>query len=158
MKLRTLLLLTSLFITITASAPSTACAYSTIRQDNIVVLDNGDYIETTIKSVPNIKKAAHANSSITKTKTSSYKDKNGNVLWSVSLTGTFTYNGNTSSCTSCYHSSYVHSNAWSIKSVTSSRSGNTATAKAIATHSDNGISHDFTKIISLSCNKNGVVS
>ena len=159
-------LLLSALVLITSGYSTTsskAAAFSTTTEETII-LENGDYLETTITTVSlpatsTIKFAAAkaAAKTITKTKTSTYKNKSGTVLWSASIKATFTYNGTTSHCTSCSHSASAPAKTWTIKSISSSRSGNSATAKVIATHAD-GISKDFTKYITISCNKNGVVS
>lgn len=125
-----------------------------------VLLENGDYLETVIVDSPTLSTGISTFSTsktITKTKTTRYKNQSGDILWSVSIKATFSYNGSTSRCTSCSHSTTCPAKTWKIKSVSSSRSGNSATAKAVATHSD-VISRDFTKYVTISCNKNGVVS
>ena len=62
---------------------------------SIEYLSNGDYIETTI--VSSINTLARSNKSGTKTE--KYKNAFGEVMWSVSVTGTFTYNGSSCTCT-----------------------------------------------------------
>lgn len=98
------------------------------------------------------------NKTITKTKTCKIRSKNGTVLWSVSIKATFTYNGTTSKCISYSHSASAPAKSWSIKSVSSSKKGNSATAVGVAIHFDNVGSKDFRQSITIKCNKNGVVS
>lgn len=72
-----------------------------------VRLENGDYLETVIVDVPTISSGISTFSTtktVTKTKTTSYKNANGSTLWSVSIRASFTYNGSTSRCTSYSHS------------------------------------------------------
>lgn len=136
-------------------------AVTSPSQSEIVLLENGDYLETTIIDVPVISSNISTFSTtktITKTKTTRYKNKNGELLWSVSIRATFTYNGSTSKCTSYSHSTTCPAKTWKIKSVSSSKSGNTATAKATATQSFKNISVDYTKSVTISCSKNGTVS
>lgn len=126
-----------------------------------VVLANGDYLETVIMDVPTISSGISTFSttrSITKTKTTRYKNANGVTLWSVSIRASFTYNGSSSRCTSCSHSTTCPSPAWRIKSVSSSRNGNSATAVATATHFDNNASRNFTRSVTIYCSSNGTVS
>lgn len=104
------------------------------------------------------KKVAKAAKSITKTKTSYYRAKDRSLLWSVSIKATFTYDGNTSKCTSCSHSASAPAKTWSIKSVSSHKTGNSATATAVATHTSNAGAKNYTRSITIKCNKNGVVS
>lgn len=94
----------------------------------------------------------------TKTKTTQVKVKDGTVLWSVSITATFTYNGTTSNCISCSHNATSYAKTWSIKSVSSKKNRNTATATAVATHSNGSISQDFSQSVTIECSKDGIVS
>ena len=48
--------------------------------------------------ITNFDRASH---NITKTKTTYMRNSSGTVLWSVSITATFTYDGTTSRCISC---------------------------------------------------------
>lgn len=129
-------------------------------QREVVYLKNGDYMETIIINSPTYKpriSALSTSKTITKTKTFRYKNKKGTILWSLSIKATFIYNGSTSKCTACSHSATAPAKTWSIKSVSSSRSGNSATAKAIVTHSGN-TSYNYAKSVTISCSKNGIVS
>lgn len=128
-------------------------------------LDNGDYIETVISSTPSSNNFSSfvsifsTSNTITKTKTTYYKNSSGSIMWSVSIKATFTYNGSSSNCVSCSHSTTSPGKTWSIKSCTSYKSKNTATAKAIATHTDSdGSKYDISRIVTISCNANGIVS
>lgn len=61
--------------------------------------DNDYYVETIITNVDSDLNfiALHSNShTITKTKTANIKNANGTILWSVSITATFIYDGSTS--------------------------------------------------------------
>lgn len=159
-----------------ASQPTyNLCADEFSNIDN----DEAFYVETIITSDSDIEKTNHFNfsnkyintlyspkllsakkaaKSVTKTKTSYYRAKDGSLLWSVSIKATFTYDGNTSKCTSCSHSASAPAKTWSIKSVSSSKNGNSATATAVATHTSNVGAKDYTRSITIKCNKNGVVS
>lgn len=121
------------------------------------------YIETVITETPvsphsGILTTQATEKYITKTKTKKMRDSNGAVLWEVSITATFSYNGTTSKCTSCSHKATSYHPSWSIKSVSSSRSGNTATATATAAYSDGSTTHNYTESVTISCDKNGNVS
>lgn len=128
---------------------------------SIEYLENGYYFETTIEdtsssrgSVPNIPADY-----ITKTKTTKMKDSSGNVLWSVSITATFFYDGTTSRCTTCTPNATSNSSTWSIKSVSSSKNGNSATATAVAINTSSiGQERELTKSVTISCSPAGVVS
>lgn len=158
----TRLLFVTLFICFSfsiLSRKSQAASFTSSKQ--IYLLENGDYLETIITGTPafsNNISYLSSSKSITKTKTSKYKSKNGLTLWSVSIKATFTYNGRTSKCTSYSHSTTCPSSAWKIKTVTSSKNGSSATATAVATHSRNNTQKNFTKSVTISCNSNGIVS
>ena len=105
--------------------------------------------------ITNFDRASH---NITKTKTTYMRNSSGTVLWSVSITATFTYDGTTSRCISCSPSAPAPATTWSIKSISSSKNGNSATAYATATHSSPSSSKDFTQSVTISCSKNGTIS
>lgn len=86
------------------------------------------------------------------------RDSSGVVLWSVSITATFAYDGTTSRCISCSPSANAPATTWSIKSISSSKNGSSATAYATATHSSPSSSKDYTQSVTISCSKNGTVS
>ena len=154
-----LTILSILFGTFTLGASAKAAEIQT--QTQIVPLENGDYLETTLSDTPGFSSGIETFSNtktITKTKTTRRKNKEGTTLWSVSIRATFTYNGSSSKCISCSHSTTCPAKTWKIKSVSSKKSGNSATATAVATQSFNHISKDFTKSVTISCSKNGIVS
>lgn len=163
MKKITTFLLAAALIVITSCSFATTAEASSYASPNaeIILLEHGDYLETTISDVPtpfsgfSVFSTA---STVTKKKTTYYKDKNGTILWSVAITATFTYDGTTSKCTSCSHSTTCPSPTWKIKSASSSKSGNSATATATATHFIGAASDDFTKSVTITCSKNGIVS
>lgn len=115
--------------------------------------DNDYYVETIITNVDSDLNfiALHRNShTITKTKTA-----NGTILWSVSITATFIYDGSTSRCISCSPNATSYSSEWKIQSVSSNKSGNSATASATANYAS---LKNYTQNVTISCSKNGTVS
>ncbi len=152
--------ITCLICSITAMSLSTKAA-DTFSYPIIEVLDNGYYYETIIEDDegPAIVAPKATTKYITKTKTTQLKNSAGEVLWSVSIKATFSYNGTTSKCTSCTPSATAYASSWSIKRVTSNKSGNSATATAIATHTaTSGNTADTTKSVTITCSPTGVVS
>lgn len=128
---------------------------------SVEMLENGYYYETIIEednSTSHNINTYSTSQTITRTKTTQLKNSAGEVMWSVSLKATFTYDGTTSKCISCTPSAKSYASTWSIKSITSSKSGNTGTATAVATHEVLGISNDVTKSVTLTCTAYGVVS
>ena len=123
----------------------------------IEYLDNGDYIETIISDDETDSEISlFSTKSITKT--SYYKNSSGTVLWSVAIKATFSYNGKSATCTSCSHITTAPANNWSIKSASHSKSGNTATAKATATHKTSAGPSNHTISVTIKCSPTGVVS
>lgn len=154
---KVLIILVSLTFLLSIKVDAFANNLESSKQVEVEKLDNGDYIETFIESEDSELVTMSAAKTITKTKTAQYKNSSGEVLWSVSIKGTFTYDGKTSKCTSCSHSTTAPSKYWSIKSCTSTKSGNKATATVVALQK--GLAtNTVTKTITISCSPKGVVS
>lgn len=117
-------------------------------------LDNGDYIETIITYYETNDRAATKSGS----KTANYKNSDGDIMWSITVNGTFTYNGTTSSCTSVSRSASAYADGWSIKSSSCSKSGNCASATAVATKTILLTTKDYTMSVNLYCSPYGILS
>jgi hypothetical protein len=142
-----------------ADTPSTADEPMTL----VTVMDDDSYCVTTIEeSSPGISlRAAAATSTKTGSKTTAYYNSSNALLWSVKVTGTFSYNGSTSSCTSSSVTTVVTSTAanWKITSKSTSKSGNQATGKATAKcYSDSIVLQTVSKTVILTCSKTGALS
>ena len=137
--------------------PAKAYSTSEYESSSIETLANGYYIETSI-SIDNVDTASSTRGTKTATKTRSYKNSSGDVMWSASITGTFSYNGNSATCTSCSHSATAYGSTWSIKSVSSSRSGNSATTYATAIHHMATINVEHSMSVTISCSADGTIS
>lgn len=124
------------------------------KETAIEYLSNGHYIETIIVCYETDSRAATKSGY----KTSNYRDENDVIMWSVTVNGTFTYNGTTSSCTSVSRSTTAPGANWSIKSSSCSKSGNCATATATATHKGVLISKDYSMTVNLYCSPYGILS
>lgn len=131
-----------------------ASATEVKTETTIEYLDNGDYIETTITYYETDSRAATKSGS----KTSTYKSDSGTALWSVTVNGTFTYNGTTSSCTSVSRSASASASGWSIKSSSCTKSGNCASATATATYKKGLVSYDKSLTVNLYCSPYGILS
>ena len=153
-KLITILLAIILICCSAFSFPASATEVTEKTQTTIQYLDNGDYIETTITCYETNSRAATKSGS----KTSNYKNSDGEIMWSVTVNGTFTYNGTTSSCTSVSRSTTAPGESWSIKSSSCSKSGNCASATATATHKAFLVSKDYTLTVNLYCSPYGILS
>lgn len=147
---------------LTISIPLSASAQTyDAPQISVEYLDNGYYYETIISSQENDINITPSSTTkyITKTKTTNLKNAAGVTQWSVSIKATFSYNGSSSKCTSCTPSAKAYGSTWSIKSVTSNKSGNTATATAKATQTGaSGLSQTYTKSVTIKCSATGVIS
>lgn len=113
---------------------------------SVVQVNENFYMETIIyeKNVTRSTKSG--------TKTVNYRNAAGTIVWSVSVHGNFTYNGNTSSCTSSTVSTTCPSNVWKIISKSSSKSNNTAIGRATAKLYSNGIPiQTLSREVRLSC-------
>lgn len=126
----------------------------TITETSIEMLENGDYIETIITYYDTNTRAATKSGS----KTSNYTSSSGEILWSVTVYGTFTYNGTTSSCTSVSRSATAYGDGWTIKNSSCSKSGYCATANATATLRKLLTSKDFSMTVNLYCSPYGILS
>lgn len=148
----------SFLMTITCSAAeSSFTTVSTVIQP----LEDGYYLETTIEIIsPSASVPASSSSSktISGKKTTAVKSASGNVLCSLSINATFTYNQTTSKCTSCYASSTAPDKYWNIVNMKSSKRSNTATATGTARKTINGVSTDNSLKVTLTCSASGKLS
>lgn len=118
---------------------------------NTTYYENGYYYEISISVTNSVARSAKEGS-----KTIYCKNSAGKTMWSLTVKGTFTYNGSTSSCTSASASTSITDATWKITNKSSSKSGNTAkaTATAICYLNGNPINSQ-TKTVTLKCNANG---
>ena len=124
--------------------------------EQIEYLDDGSYFETVITTESNSGMTTLSSKSVTKTKTSYYKNSNGTILWYVKVTGTFTYGNGSSKCTSSSVTAESKSGAWKITSKSASKSGNKATAKATAKRYYGGsVAETKNKTVTLTCSPSG---
>lgn len=83
-----------------------------------------------------------------------HRDENGIVVWTLTVYGSYSYNGVSATCTSASYGYTIHNSAWSRVSGSAARSGNTATA--YGTFAKDGQNHSAS--VSLSCDANGNLS
>lgn len=89
-------------------------------------------------------------------KKTGYFANGSTILWSVTVTGTFTYNGTTSRCTNSSVTASSNDSRWRIVSKSSSKSGSTAKATAIAKcYLNNLVINTKTQTVSLTCCASG---
>lgn len=117
--------------------------------------EDGSYIEITIDYG-----ISNARATTTKSKTTTYKGADGTALWSVTVKGTFNYNGSSSTCTSSSVSTKNYSTSWKLSNAKASKSGSTAIASVTAKqyHQDGTVLRTINKTVKLTCDKNGNLS
>jgi len=118
--------------------------------------DDGSYIEIVIDDGN-----TSARTSITKKKTATYKGSEGTAFWSVTVKGTFNYNGTMSSCASSSIETKSYVSNWKLSNKKASKSGATTSASATAKlYHSNGttVLQTINKTVKLTCDKNGKLS
>lgn len=125
---------------------------SSFYSKTTVLHEDGYIVAEIITNTPN-SIAPHSVSKFkTATKKLSYYTSSNKLLWTIHLSGTFSYNGSSSSCTKASCSiSNLNSN-WSVKSKSVTSSKNIARAK-ITMHQKGG--GNLSKELTLACDKNG---
>ncbi len=89
-------------------------------------------------------------------RTSTFYNENKKAMWYVTVTASFSYDGNTSKCTSASASAGSYVDTWKIKNKSASRNGNKATATATANrYFLNTVVETLTRSVTLGCDKNG---
>lgn len=129
------------------------------NDSTIEYLEDGSYFVTVIEDEPAEGILPMAKKTVTKSKTTYFKNKNGTTLWYVRVKGTFTYGDGTAKCTSATPSAVSKSSAWKVSSATGGRSGNKASATATGKQYVGGIVVDTrTKTVTLTCSPDGKFS
>lgn len=127
---------------------------------SVEYLPDGSYFETTIdeEMVNSVLGIATRSSTITRSKTKTYKNSSGTTLWYVKVTGTYTYGSGSAKCTKSTVYAATTSSAWKIASKSSSKSGATAIAKATGKKYVDGTVVDTRNVtVKLTCRSNGTV-
>jgi uncharacterized protein YxeA len=118
--------------------------------------DDGSYGVITIAEEQYYSRAAKTKSG---TKKYEYFSANGTLQWTAYLKASFTYNGNTSSCSSVDSLTIsIQDNDWSVYSKASSKSGNTAVGDITMARKMLVGSSKFPVKVVLSCDKDGILS
>lgn len=119
-----------------------------------VYFDDGSYMIIEINYSP-----ARETWSITGKKQYTYYDSNSISQWKAVLTGTFSYTGTSSSCTSSNVDVSINDSDWYVISKSASKSGNKATGSATIGEKVLGVT--VTKVpvsLSLECDADGNLS
>lgn len=87
-----------------------------------------------------------------------YSSSNEHV-WRVRLTGTFTYNGTTSSCTAASTACTFYKSGWSVMSEHTNHTGSTASNAVLLGKKIAGVTLPVTEVnLTLTCDKDGHLS
>ena len=121
--------------------------------------DDGSYIVTTITEEPAVS-FARATSTKTASKTATYKSSSGASLWSVTVTGTFSYNGSSAKCTAVTGKASSNSSYWKVSSPSCSKLNASASATAIGKqyNTSGAITRSVSRTATLSCSASGKLS
>ncbi len=127
------------------------------KNNSVVYFKDGSYIETIITQ--NTDFTVYSTNTTSGSKIVTYKDSDGVAQWSATLTGYFTYNGSSATCTSSSISYNIIDSAWKISSATATKSGSEAIGNIIAKRYFLGIpTKTVEKEFTLTCSATGVLS
>ena len=145
----------SFFLLFTASPVSADAADNAVLSRTVVDFDNGSREETTVLQYA----SDPARGVITGEKIKNHYSQSRELVWRVKLTGSFTYNGTTSSCTEAHTEIYFYKSGWSVVSENTTHSGNTASTSVILGKNVLGVTMPGAYVnLSLSCDKDGNLS
>lgn len=120
----------------------------------IIYLENGSYL--VIETVQSMSRSANTTSGFTRI---THISESGETRWRAILTGTFTYDGTTATCTESSVTTYVYADNWYEISKTAGKSGNTATGSVTMGRTVLGITvAQETYNMTLTCSPNGTLS
>lgn len=158
-KIITLLLALALTLQI---APCASAKSITDSNKQVQYMDDGSYIVTTITELPTFNSGIAlmaTTTTKTKSKTTDFYNASNVVIWSFTVTGTFTYGNGSSKCTAASSSGTSYSKYWVLKDKRAWKNLNTAYG-SITASCVNPITPVVDKhySLSLSCSSTGVFS
>lgn len=119
-----------------------------------IYYEDGNWLEIIITE-----SLSRASGTKTGTKTFNYKDSNGNLCWTATLRGTFTYTGTSATCTASSCNVTISDSAFYVVSKTVGKSGGSATATLTMGKKFLGITiSEDTYNLKLTCDKDGNLS
>lgn len=126
-----------------------------LKQVRIIhVFDDGSQL---LEGKPAV--TAQTRDNITAHKPYYHRNSSGTLLWTITVNGTFSYNGSTSSCISASYDTQINNSAWSVQSGSAYPSGNSAIASVVMARKLLLIVLETVPVtITLTCDKNGNVS
>lgn len=121
---------------------------------DVYYFDDGSYITVEIATI-----ATRASGSVTGDKIYTYYAEDDSVSWKAILTGSFTYNGKSATCTASSCSVTINNSAWYTISKSASKSGDTAKASVTMGKKLLGVTvAEVPVTITLTCDANGNLS
>ncbi|MDO5153727.1 MAG: hypothetical protein Q4D50_10280 [Eubacteriales bacterium] len=134
---------------------SIGCMAKEENEETVVgYFDDGSYMTEMIEI-----NGVRATGTITGTKTRTYYGSSGTTKWQAILTGKFSYNGTSATCTSASIDVTIYDSAWYVISKSASRSGNTAYGTATLGEKVLGVTVSEVPVnLTLSCDANGNLS
>jgi len=121
---------------------------------NIIYLDNGGYIIEEIATIE-----SRALNMTTATKTNRYYNSNNVEEWRAVLTGTFSYNGSSATCTVATCDVTIINTNWYLISKSADKTGNVARCSVTMGRRMLGVTVDEDTIsLKLTCDPNGNIS
>lgn len=120
----------------------------------IIYLEDGGYL--IIETVQIMSRSVDTTSGFTRI---TYNDEDDVTRWRAILTGTFTYDGTTATCTESSVTTYVYASNWYEVSKSAGKSGDTATGSVTMGRTVLGITvAKETYSLTLTCSPNGTLS
>ena len=149
---RVLSLFVSVLLILTMAVPVSAA--ETVVSEEITYFEDGSYLITT--TVQSLSRATNTTTGFTR---KTFVDAEGNTDWRAVLTGTYTYDGTTATCTGSTIDVYIYDNVYHTLSKSAGKSGASATGTFTIARTVIGITiAQDTYSMTLTCNPNGTLS
>ncbi len=147
----TLILTLALCFTLwTPPALAAGSSYEAILSETRIDFEDGSYCIEIVKELHTNARSSEKSGS----KTATYYSSSGEDIFSITVSGTFTYDGSSAEATSSEATVHIFDSSATFVRKTSSYSGSTAKATGTVRYS----SSDITKTVSLKCSATGVLS
>ena len=123
------------------------------------VLPDGSRFVTIIETVPQNTVQPATEKTVTKTKTTYYKNAADEVMWYVRVKGTFTYGNGSAKCISSTPSAASQNSTWKVSGISGSKTGNRCSASATGKHyKNNVVLESLKRTVTLTCSPTGQFS
>ena len=151
------------FIGFSNTAEAASASAPERQTTQVEFLENGSSIETTVQQF-----SVNANTrslmlrsprQATGSKTLTYRNASGNIVWTFKVTATFINNNGVITCQSLITQQNIYNSSWSLSNINKGSSGNYAWASVTGTERYAGrIIQQITRNVSLTCDSNGIIS